>query len=111
MRRNLRWLAGLVALMVVGTLLAACGGTPAAESPTAAPAAPAPTAAPAAAAPTAAPEATAAPAPTAAPQATAAPAPTAAASAGTGGGNLQVIWFAWQPCQALGELVKSYKDA
>jgi multiple sugar transport system substrate-binding protein len=24
---------------------------------------------------------------------------------------LQVIWFAWQPCQALGELVKSYKDA
>ena len=36
--------------------------------------------------------------------------PTAAGTAGAGG-NLQLIWFAWQPCQALTDLVKQYKDA
>src|SRR5690348_15106116 len=103
MKRNFRWLGGLIALLMLGMLLAACGGA-------AAPAA-APTAAPAAEAP-AAPDATTAPAATAAPEATAAaPAATAAPAASGSGGNLQIIWFAWQPCQALGELVKSYKDA
>jgi multiple sugar transport system substrate-binding protein len=49
-------------------------------------------------------------APAAAPAATEASAATAA-PATSGGGNLQVIWFAWPPCQALDELVKTYKDA
>jgi multiple sugar transport system substrate-binding protein len=66
----------LTLVLLLTTLLAACGGAPAASSPTAAPAAQAPaaTAAPAAE-PTTAPEAT--PAPTTAPEATAAPEVTA----------------------------------
>ncbi len=40
MHRNFRWIAGVVAMMLSGTLLAACGGAaPATEAPTAAPAA------------------------------------------------------------------------
>jgi ABC-type oligopeptide transport system substrate-binding subunit len=63
-------------------ILAACGATPPAESPTAAPAAPAATTAPAA------PAATAAPAAPAATTAPAAPAATAAPAAPVAGGNL-----------------------
>ena len=118
MHRYFRWIIGLVALLLVGSLLAACGGPAPStlvtsgpvEQPTSAPAAQA-TSAPAAQA-TSAPAEQATSAPAA--QATSAPAtqPTAATSAGTGaGGNLQVIWFAWAPCQALGELMKNYKDA
>jgi peptide/nickel transport system substrate-binding protein len=79
--RRMVTFAGGAGLM---SIVAACGGAPAAEAPTTAPAAPtaapaAPTAAPAA--PTAAPAATAAPiAPTAAGAATAAPAATTAAA-------------------------------
>jgi multiple sugar transport system substrate-binding protein len=106
MHRYFRWAAGMVALLLIGTMLAACGG--AAATPTAAPAAQA-TTAPAPAA-TTAPAATSAPAATTAPAATA-PAEATAAPAASGGGNLQIIWFAWQPCQALTDLVKNYKDA
>jgi peptide/nickel transport system substrate-binding protein len=100
-----RQVAMLLLLMLLLPIIAACGGTPATQAPTAAPAAPAaePTAAPA---PTAAPEATAAPAaePTAAPEApTAAPeAPTAATAAGaapeagTPGGTMTGAWVG--PC-------------
>jgi multiple sugar transport system substrate-binding protein len=105
MNRHYRWLGGLIVLLMLGTLLAACGGTPAA-APTAAPAAAAPTAAPAAEAPTAAP---AAAEPTAAP---AAEAPTAAPAASTGGDvkDLTIIWAEWDPSNYLQELVKEYKD-
>jgi multiple sugar transport system substrate-binding protein len=83
MNRRFRWIGAWITLLMLSTVLAACGGG--------APAAPAAEASPAPAASTA-PEASAAP-------------------AGTSGANLQIIWFAWQPCQALGELVKGYKDA
>src|SRR5215211_6702827 len=79
MKPHFRWLGGLIALLMLGTLLAACGGTPAA-APTAAPAAAEPTAAPAAAEPTAAP---AAAEPTAAP---------AAASGTPDKATLQLKW-------------------
>ncbi len=68
----------LLALAVLLSLIAACGGTPAVQNPTAAPAAPT-----AAAAATSAPEPTSAPAPTAAAAATSAPEPTAAPAAPT----------------------------
>src|SRR5689334_4584170 len=77
--RSLRARARLLALTMLAAAIAACGGAPAAETPTVAPAAtsaPAPTVAQN---PTAAPAATSAPAPTAAPAATSAPAPTTAA--------------------------------
>src|SRR6185436_5830977 len=73
-RNGRRTITRLSALVVLLSLIAACGGAPAAQNPTAAPAAP--TAAPAA--PTAAPEPTSAPEPTAAPEPTSAPEPTAA---------------------------------
>src|SRR5437879_831641 len=69
-----KFLSAVVAMLLFGALLAACGGTTPAAAPTAAPA---PTAA------AEAPAATAAPAPTAAAEATTAPAPTAAAAAPT----------------------------
>jgi branched-chain amino acid transport system substrate-binding protein len=79
---------GLAAIFAL--LLAACGGGPAATSPTQAPAA-APTSAPAAPAATAAPEATAAPAATAeAPAATSAAEPTSAAATGSEGGPIRI---------------------
>lgn len=84
-----RWIATLLLLPLIVGILAACGGG--------APAAP-----------------TAAPAPAAEPTAAPAPAtePTAAPAPATGGKPaLQVIWFAWQPCQAMTELVKDYPDA
>jgi peptide/nickel transport system substrate-binding protein len=69
-------LARLLATVLLVAVIAACGGAPEAQNPTAA--APAATAAPAAPAPTTAPAATAAPEPTTAPAATAAPEPTTA---------------------------------
>jgi multiple sugar transport system substrate-binding protein len=110
MHRHLRWTMGLVALMMIGVLLAACGGTTPAVQPTAAAPAAEPTTAAPAAEPTAAPAAEPTAAPAAEPTAAPAAEPTAAPTGGTGG-NLQIIWFAWQPCQALGELVKTYPDA
>jgi peptide/nickel transport system substrate-binding protein len=96
----------LLLLVLLLPIIAACGGAPDTQAPTAAPAATvaaAPTAAPAAPttapeAPTAAPEATAASeAPTAAPEApTAAPAAGAAPEAGTPGGTLTGAWVG--PC-------------
>src|SRR5687768_8009001 len=105
MKVRIRWLAGLVAVLMLAGLLAACGAqaptSPAAEATSA----PAPTTAPEPTeAPTEAPAVTEAP--TEAPEAEVTAAPAAGA-----GGNLQIIWFAWQPCQALGELVKDYPDA
>ncbi|MEP7198269.1 MAG: hypothetical protein ABI874_00515 [Chloroflexota bacterium] len=93
----------IATLAVLALLVAACGTTTT-PAPTAAPAQPTtapvvqPTTPPAP--PTAAPVA-----PTAVPP-TAVPPTTVPAAA-----KLQVIWFAWQPCQALGELVKTYKTA
>jgi multiple sugar transport system substrate-binding protein len=104
MHRTHRWIAGLTTTLMLATLLAACGGAPAASQPTSAPAEPAPAATEAPAAPAA----TEAPAATAAPAATTAPAEPAPAGSG---GELEIIWFAWQPCQALTELVKDYPDA
>ena len=90
----------LIAMLMLATsVLTACGG----DNPTATPVPPAATDTPVAAAPT---NTTAAAAPTdtaAAPAATNTAAPAAGAS-----GNLQVIWFAWQPCQALTDLSKKY---
>ena len=37
MHRNIRWIAGLVVTMLVGMLLAACGGSAPAEAPTSSP--------------------------------------------------------------------------
>ncbi len=95
MQRHVRWIAGLVLLMLIGTLVAACGGTtpaPAAQ-PTAAPAAPAtePTAAPAAqpAEPTAA--------------------PAAQPAAGGDVKELTIIWAEWDPSNYLQELVNEYE--
>jgi multiple sugar transport system substrate-binding protein len=54
------------------------------------------------------------PAPTAAPAATSASAATSAPAATAAPGNkpqLSIIWFAWQPCQALTDYVKTYPDA
>jgi NitT/TauT family transport system substrate-binding protein len=65
-----RFLSALAVLMLLGVLLAACGGSTPAAAPTSAPAAAEPTAAPAAAEPTAAP---AAAEPTAAPAASGTP--------------------------------------
>jgi multiple sugar transport system substrate-binding protein len=86
-----RWIATLLLIPLLVGVLAACGGGGAA----------APTAAPAT-------EPTAAPAtePTAAP----ATEPTAAPATGDKP-ELQIIWFAWQPCQALTELAATYPDA
>src|SRR4051794_33132763 len=117
MLRRLFTLAALISIMAL--LLAACGG----ETPTntAVPAPPTDTTAPVAAAtdttaPVAAATDTTAPvaaatdttAPVAAATDTTAPvaAPTDTAAASTGGGSLQVIWFAWAPCQALTDLSK-----
>jgi len=78
MHKYFRGITLLVALLLIGTLLAACGGPAASTTPTNAPA----------------------------------EQPTAATTGGTTSGtNLQLIWFDWQPCQALGQLVKTYKDA
>src|SRR5207249_9392482 len=80
-----KFLSAVAVVMLLGMLLAACGGTIPAAAPTAAPAAAEPTAAPAAAAPTAAPtaaEPTAMAAPTAMAEPTAMAAPTAAAATG-----------------------------
>ncbi len=101
MNRTHRWISAVLLMPLLIGLLAACGGATPAAAPTAAPAA-APTAAPAAE-PTAAPAAEPTVAPAAEP--TVAPAATGSKPA------LQIIWFAWQPCQALTELVKDYKDA
>lgn len=115
-----------LALISILAIAVACGA-PAAQ-PTAAPPTSAPAAQPTAAPPTSAPAAqpTTAPAtsaPAAQPTAeatTAAAQPTAEAttaaaqptSASTGGKpQLSIIWFAWQPCQALTDLVKTYPDA
>ncbi len=108
-----RFLSLLTLLVAVAPLLAACDtGT----SATATPVPPAATTAPVAAATdttapvAAAPTDTTAPV-TAAPTDTTAPAaaPTDTAGTGsTGGAKLQVIWFAWQPCQALTDLSKNF---
>src|SRR5205809_2539245 len=76
-----KFLSALAVFMLLGVLLAACGGSTPAAAPTAAPAAAEPTAAPAAAAPTAAPAPTAATEPTAMAAPTAAAEPTAAPAA------------------------------
>jgi NitT/TauT family transport system substrate-binding protein len=94
--RTHRFLSAIVALVLLGTLLVACGGTAATPpAATTAPAAAAPTAAPAAAEPTAAPaaEPTAAPAaePTAAPAA-AEPTAAPAASGEPDKVSLQLKW-------------------
>jgi multiple sugar transport system substrate-binding protein len=88
-------------------LLSACGGETATNTPVAAP--PTDTTAPAAPAATnttapAAPAAT----DTAAPAAPAATNTTAAGTGATGNAKIQVIWFAWQPCQALTDLSKTW---
>ncbi len=102
-RAFLRALTGTGAALTILAILAACGGTPATESPTAAPAA----------ATTAAPEATAAPAAaaTAAPVATAAPAAaaTAAPAAATDGEIKVGILHSLSGTMAIGEV--SVKDA
>jgi multiple sugar transport system substrate-binding protein len=109
MKRQFRWLAGLVALLMIGTLLAACGG-PTATAPTAAPAA-APTAAPAAPEPTAAPAAEPTAAPAAEPTAAPAAEPTAApAAAGGDVTELTIIWAEWDPSNYLQELVNEYES-
>ena len=110
MHRHFTWITALVALLLIGSLLAACGGPAASTTPTNAPVAQA--TAVTAEQPTAA----TAEQPTAAtaeqPTAATVEQPTAATTGGTASGaNLQVIWFDWQPCQALGQLVKTYKDA
>ena len=116
MHRHFRWLTGLVALLLLGTLLAACGGTaPATTTPAATTGQP-PAATTAPEPPGATTAATTEQATTAATTAATTTAtteqPTTASTGGTAaGGNLQIIWFAWAPCQALGELVKGYKDA
>src|SRR3954454_594399 len=103
----------LIAMLLIGVMaLTACGG----DTPTATPipaaatdtpaAAAAPTGTTAAAAPT---HTNAAAAPPTDPPAAAAPTDPAATAGSPGsGGNLQVIWFAWQPCQALTDLSKKY---
>src|SRR5690242_1371051 len=85
----LKRMMALLALFTIGTtLLAACGGE----------AAPTATAIPAAATNTSAPPAAAT--------------NTSATSGNTGGAtgnaNIQVIWFDWQPCQALTSLSKNF---
>jgi peptide/nickel transport system substrate-binding protein len=104
--RSLRARSRLLALILLAATIAACGGAPAAETPTAAPAttsAPAPTAAQN---PTAAPATTSAPEPTTAPT-TSAPEPTTAAQSdveipnptpeqGTAGGTMTGAWIG--PC-------------
>ncbi|MFL5806356.1 MAG: ABC transporter substrate-binding protein [Roseiflexaceae bacterium] len=88
----------LLALVVLLSLIAACGGAPAAQKPTAAPAAPT-----AAAAATSAPAPTSAPAATSAPEVTAAPAGTNQPNASAGnpapgspGGTMTGAWVG--PC-------------
>jgi multiple sugar transport system substrate-binding protein len=98
MSRRLTALMALVLVLV--PLLAACGT----ETPTA-------TAVPPAATKTTVPLAPAATDTPAAPAATdtvAAPAATNTTASTTGNAKLQVIWFAWQPCQALTDLSKKY---
>lgn len=85
----------LVTLAVMlAALLAACGGTPAAQSPTAAPVAAT------AAAPTAAAAATAAPEPTTAPAPTEAPTPTEAAEPAPAPTNTPVAVNTFNPAEA-----------
>ncbi|MEO8288047.1 MAG: hypothetical protein ABI670_16585 [Chloroflexota bacterium] len=89
-------------LMVVVPFLAACGG----DNPTATPVA-APTNTVGTAPPT---EATGGTNPTATTGETSATATTG----GTSGGakkKMQIIWFAWAPCQALADLSKKFPDA
>jgi multiple sugar transport system substrate-binding protein len=106
MEHHRRW-RGWIATLLLLPLLAACGGGGTA-APTAAPGSE-PTAAPAAE-PTAAPAAEPTAAPAAEPTAAPAAEPTAAPTAGDKPA-LQIIWFAWQPCQALTDLVTDYPDA
>src|SRR4051812_39040846 len=84
----------LTLMMVAAMLLTACGSEPATS--TAVPPAATNTTAAAPAAPTNTPAA-----------APAAPTNTAAAPA-AGTGNVQIIWFAWPPCQALTDLSKTF---
>lgn len=91
-------LGAILVLLIVGC--AAPAAQPTTAPPTSAPAAQ-PTAAQATSAPAAQP--TAAPATSAPAEATAAPS--------AGKPELSITWFAWQPCQALTDLVKTYPDA
>jgi len=80
----LKRMMALLAFVTIATMLAACGGETAP---------------------------TATPVPAAAATNTTAPAAatnTSAPSGNTGGAKLQVIWFAWQPCQALTDLSKNF---
>jgi len=80
----LKRMMALLAFVTIATMLAACGGETAP---------------------------TATPVPAAAATNTTAPAGatnTTAPSGNTGGAKLQVIWFAWQPCQALTDLSKNF---
>ncbi len=93
-------IATILALLVIAIpFLSACGGdtTPATAVPVANTAVP----------PTTAPVANTAVPATVAPTiaANTAVPPT---SGTTSGGKLQVIWFAWPPCDALGQLVKGF---
>ena len=108
----LKRLITLLTFFTVATMLLAACGT---ETPTATPV-PAPatnTAAPAAATNTTAPAAaTNTTAPAAATDTTAPAAATNTTASGstgaTGNAKIQVIWFAWQPCQALTDLSKTF---
>jgi multiple sugar transport system substrate-binding protein len=102
-----RIMALFALMLVLVPFLAACGG----DTPTATPVAAPPTN-------TTAPVAAATDTPVPAAAATDTPAPAAAAtntpastSGGTKSGKIQVIWFAWQPCQALTDLSKNFPDA
>lgn len=86
MRRQVRWFAGLIVLLMLGTLLAACGGG-------AAPAAP---------------SGGAASAPTAAPAAGGASGGQAASAGSVK--ELTILWAQWDPSNYLQQLVKDYKD-
>lgn len=85
MERRVRWMAGLLMLMLLGTILAACGSTP--ETP-------------------------ATGAGSTAPAAQASSAPVAeASSAPAAAGNvkeLTIIWAQWDPSNYLQQLVKDY---
>ena len=86
MRRQVRWFAGLIVLLMLGTLLAACGGG-------AAPAAP---------------SGGAASAPTAAPAASGSSGGQAASAGSVK--ELTILWAQWDPSNYLQQLVKDYKD-